>query len=140
MVKIFVYGTLRKGVYNYERYLKGKDTYRYNGYIKGSLKTIKEKIYPAFLPEGSNLVIGEIHEVDETAAKTLDELECYFGKNNPDNEYNKELLDVYNQDGEKIDQAYVYVFNMTNPINKTIIGDEIECHDYVEHLKNIKAI
>lgn len=140
MVKIFVYGTLRKGIYNYDRYLKGKDTYRYDGYIKGSLKTIKEKIYPAYLPEGSNLIIGEIHEVDEKTAESLDELECYFGKNNPDNEYNKELLDIYNQNGEKITQAYVYVFNMTNPINKTLIGDEIECHDYVEHLKNIKAI
>ena len=42
MVKIFVYGTLRKGVYNYERYLKGKDTYRYNGYIKGRVMNATE--------------------------------------------------------------------------------------------------
>ncbi|WP_294580616.1 gamma-glutamylcyclotransferase [uncultured Thomasclavelia sp.] len=135
MIKSFVYGTLRKGIYNYDLYLKGKNTFKCNAYIKGSLKTIKGKVYPAFLPEGSNLIIGELHEVDDKLAKQLDELECYYGKDDPRNEYNRELLDIYNQDGEIIDQAYVYIFNMDNPENKDIIGEEIECHDYVEHTK-----
>ena len=35
MARIFVYGTLRKGMYNYDRYLKDKQSFREYGYIKG---------------------------------------------------------------------------------------------------------
>ena len=45
--KIFVYGTLRKGMYNYDLYLKDEDSFRQYGYIKGSLMTIRGKAYPA---------------------------------------------------------------------------------------------
>ena len=35
--KIFVYGTLRKGMYNYDLYLKDEDSFRQYGYIKGKM-------------------------------------------------------------------------------------------------------
>ena len=48
MARIFVYGTLRKGMYNYDRYLKDKQSFREYGYIKGKLMSLKGQKYPAF--------------------------------------------------------------------------------------------
>lgn len=79
MVKRFAYRTLNE-IYNYDRYLKRKDTYHHDRYNKTSLKTIKEKDYPAYLFEGSNLIIGEIHEVAEITDNSLDKLEGYWRK------------------------------------------------------------
>ena len=49
--RIFVYGTLRLGMYNYDLYLRDEDSFRSYAYIKGSLMTIIGKIYPAYLCE-----------------------------------------------------------------------------------------
>ena len=72
MVRIFVYGTLRKGMYNYDQYLKDKQSFRKYGYIKGKLMSLKGQKYPAFLLEGDDMVLGEIHEVDDEFIKVLD--------------------------------------------------------------------
>ena len=47
--RIFVYGTLRLGMYNYDLYLRDEDSFRSYAYIKGSLMTILTKVYPAYL-------------------------------------------------------------------------------------------
>ena len=49
MKQIFVYGSLRKGMYNYERYVKGKSHFVGNGYVKGCLYALKDAAYPALL-------------------------------------------------------------------------------------------
>ena len=74
MKQIFVYGSLRKGMYNYERYLKGKSHFVGYGYVKGCLYALKDAAYPALL-DGDQDVFGEIYEIDEQVASAIDELE-----------------------------------------------------------------
>ncbi len=85
MARIFVYGTLRTGMYNYDQYLKDKQSFKKYGYIKGKLMSLKGQKYPAFLLEGNGMILGEIHEVDDEFIKVLDVLESYFGENNISN-------------------------------------------------------
>lgn len=136
--KIFVYGTLRKGMYNYDLFLRNEDSFRYYAYAKGSLMSICAKVYPAYLKEGHDMILGEIHEVSEETMKLIDKLEEYHGPDDPKNEYNKELCDIYNEQGEKIEQAYIYVYNMNNPTNVSLLGSDIESHDYVEYIQRVK--
>ena len=63
-MKLFVYGSLRMGLYNYELYLKGKSRFLGYGYVIGELYSLKERSYPALLP-GNSRILGEIYEVDE---------------------------------------------------------------------------
>ena len=49
-MKLFVYGSLRMGLYNYELYLKGKSHFLGYGYVIGELYSLKERSYPALLP------------------------------------------------------------------------------------------
>lgn len=65
MERIFVYGSLREGMYNYDLYLKSENTFRRYAYVKGTLFTIQSKPYPALLLEGDDMIIGEIHEVSD---------------------------------------------------------------------------
>ena len=64
MVRVFVYGTLRKGMYNHDIYLRERSVYCGDGYIKGSLMTIIGKIYPAYLCEGQDMIFGEVYDVN----------------------------------------------------------------------------
>lgn len=134
--KIFVYGTLRKGMYNYDFYLKDKDSFRKYGYVRGKLMTLKGKKYPALLLEGNALVLGEIHEVDSEFIDVLDGLESYFGESNPDNEYNKVICGIYDIDGKVIDQIPVYVYNISNVENAGLLDKVIECSDFLEYKQN----
>lgn len=138
MIRVFVYGSLRKGMYNYDIYLKNQSVYCGNGYIQGSLMTITGVIYPAFLQEGQDLVLGELYDVDEQTFKRLDELESYYGEHCQDNEYNRVCLDILDKDGKKIDQAYVYEYNMDNPHNVTALGEDILELDYVQYIQKQK--
>lgn len=136
--KIFVYGTLRKGMYNYDLYLRDEKSFRYYAYAKGSLMTILGRVYPAYLTDGQDMILGEIHEVSDETMNSIDQLEGYLGEGNPKNEYNKELCDIYNEQGEVVEQAYIYVYNMENPSNVFTLGKDIESHDYVEYIQKVK--
>lgn len=134
MARIFVYGTLRKGMYNYDRYLKDKQSLREYGYIKGKLMSLKGRKYPAFLLEGDDMVLGEIHEVDDEFIKVLDVLESYFGENNSNNEYNKIVCDIYDDNKTIIEQIPVYVYNDKNEDNARLLDKEIG-NDFVKYFK-----
>jgi len=75
---IFVYGTLRRGQGNFERYLA---TSRFvgEGTTQGSLLNIGH--YPGAIPVTDELpagtIIGELYEVDEKTLQRLDGLEGY---------------------------------------------------------------
>ena len=135
MARIFVYGTLRKGMYNYNRYLKDKQSFREYGYIKGQLMSLKGQKYPAFLLEGNGMILGEIHEVDDEFIKVLDVLESYFGENNPNNEYNKIVCDIYDDNETIIEQIPVYVYNDKNESNARLLDKEIG-NDFVKYFLN----
>lgn len=116
---------------NYDIYLKHLNSFRRYAYVEGSLYTIKGETYPALLLDGKDLIIGEIHEVDDETLIKIDELECYYGENHIDNEYDKIICPLYDENHDLIDHLPVYVFNMRNPHNQKILGELITCLDYV---------
>ena len=138
MAKVFVYGTLRQGMYNYDIYLKDQATYCGHGYIKGGLMTIIGKIYHAYLYGGQDMIFGEVYDVNDQTLAHLDELESYFGEDCRNNEYNKIYMDILDNDGKVKDQAYVYEFNMDNPMNVNLLGKDILEHDYVQYMQKKK--
>ena len=115
--KIFVYGSLRKGFHNYQRYLAGKVKKIEPGYVQGTLYFLKNKGYPA-LCYGHNQIIGEILTLNLPLTKILpdlDKLEGFISKNHPLNEYNREERLVFNMETHQTESLLVYVFNESNP-------------------------
>lgn len=134
MKKMFVYGTLRVGMYNYEEYYKEHDSYRQNAYVKGLLYTLKGKVYPA-LTEGTQMVLGEIHEVPDKVQDEVDLMEGFFGEGVMENEYDKTVSEIYDADGNVIDHLPVYFYNVRNAGNRALLGEVITGNDYVAYLK-----
>lgn len=134
MVKMFVYGTLRVGMYNYDKYYKKYDSFRCNAYVKGLLHTIKGEVYPALVP-GDEMVLGEIHEVPDEVQEEVDLMECFFGEGRMENEYDKIVHPIYDSEGNIIEHLPVYFYNLRNPQNRELLGDVITCNDYVAYMK-----
>ena len=134
MKKMFVYGTLRVGMYNYEKYYGEHCSFRRNAYVKGLLYTIKGRDYPA-LTEGEHMILGEIHEVPDEVQDAVDLMEGFFGEGNIENEYDKTVSEIYDSDGNVIDRLPVYFYNMRNPRNRELLGNVILCGDYVAYLQ-----
>lgn len=134
MKKMFVYGTLRVGMYNYEKYYKEHQSFRGNAYVKGLLYTIKGKVYPA-LTEGERMILGEIHEVPDEVQDAVDLMEGFFGEGNIENEYDKIVREIYDADGAVIDHLPVYFYNVRNFRNRELLGNVILCNDYVAYLR-----
>lgn len=134
MKRMLVYGTLRVGMYNYDKYYKEHDSFRRNAYVKGRLYTIRGKDYPA-LTEGDRMILGEIHEVPDQVQDEVDLMEGFFGEGNIENEYDKIVSEIYDADGTVIDHLPVYFYNVRNPRNRELLEDVILCNDYVMHLR-----
>lgn len=134
MKKMFVYGTLRVGMYNYEKYYKEHDSFRGNAYVKGLLYTLKGKVYPA-LTEGTQMILGEIHEVPDAVQDEVDLMEGFFGEGVLENEYDKTVSDIYDAEGNVIDRLPVYFYNVRNAENRALLGEIIAGNDYVAHLQ-----
>lgn len=111
-INIFTYGSLREGFFNYNKYLKGKVTSRKIGKVKNSdLYHMPYKGYPAIL-SGTGEVIGEVMVISDydNVMRAIDEMEGFISEENPNNEYNKKLLEVELEDGSK-EMCYVYCYN-----------------------------
>lgn len=120
--KIFVYGSLRSDMFNYNKLLNGKVLNVFKGKINGELFHIENKGYPAVIP-GNNVIVGELMELkhfNETL-KSLDKLENYTEDNNINCEYLRKLIEVELEDGNK-QKAYYYEYNPKANIN---IDDEL---------------
>lgn len=112
-INIFVYGSLREGFFNYDKYLKGKVLKLESAKIKNMVVYhMPYKGYPALL-EGSGEVLGEVMVLKdyENTMKTLDEMEGFISNDNPKNEYNKTLLEVEILESGKIEKCYTYCYN-----------------------------
>ena len=121
--KIFVYGSLRTGFYNYDKYLKGKVKDAKLGKVKGKLYHMPHKGYPALL-EGEDVVIGEVMTVKnfEEVMIPMDEMENYYGANDSRNEYNRIVMDVELENGETEScYCYYYAMNDEEVFNKNSI-------------------
>jgi len=115
---LFVYGSLMEGFFNSEKALRGKVEKRIKAKTKGRLYHLANKGYPAMV-SGEDTVYGEllvIKDLDDIFP-ILNEIENYFGENNPNNEYNRVVIEVETLDGKK-ELAYVYQYNDQNLENQ----------------------
>jgi len=73
-LRIFVYGTLRRGGFYHDRYLSRA---RFLGLARTALGFVLTDLgrYPGMIRGGSEAVIGELYEVDAESLSAIDELE-----------------------------------------------------------------
>ncbi|KAF0699315.1 Aste57867_10105 [Aphanomyces stellatus] len=110
----FVYGTLMKGFRNFERHVKPYRSLRVvssRGVVANASLVHFPMGYPGMYP-GTGVVVGEVVTVDDPAEYSafllgLDELEEFFGPNDPSNEYDRVEIDVACDDGAIV-RAWAY--------------------------------
>ena len=110
--KVFVYGSLREGFFNYDKYLKNKVSPASLGEVKGKLFHLSHKGYPALL-EGEDTIIGEIMEIKDFYENivSLDEMEGYLSfEDASNNEYIRTIMDVKNLHTNTMESCYVYKY------------------------------
>lgn len=127
-LKIFVYGSLRTGFFNYDKYLKGHVLKTERAKVSGTLFHMPNKGYPALL-NGIDEVYGEVMTIDnyEDVIESMDKMEGYLGVNNKENEYNRLILDVKLIDENKVEKCYVYMYNLEYS------KEFIENREYINH-------
>lgn len=136
--KVFVYGSLRSDMFNYDVYLDGKVEETKKATIKGDLFHIDNKGYPAVIP-GEGEVVGELMTFKnfESTLKDLDELEAYVEGDETENEYNRKVVDVILEDGS-VERAYYYEYNSSAEYNKDDKLVEVENGDWKSYMENIE--
>lgn len=117
-INLFVYGSLREGFFNYNKYLEGKVIEKKDAKLENmKLYHLPYKGYPA-LTFGEDTVYGEImvlsEEHYEDAMNAMDKLEGFISDNNPDNEYHKVIFEVENLLTNEKEKCYVYFYNKDN--------------------------
>lgn len=122
--RVFVYGTLRKnesraGVF------PGQEQLFENCHIEG-FDLLHLGGFPGIVP-GSGKVIGEVYSIDEDLLARLDRIEGYCGEPGPQNLYNREIVEVIDENGS-VGPAYVYVYNLEGSHRDT--HEKIESGDW----------
>ncbi|MDD3192510.1 MAG: gamma-glutamylcyclotransferase [Oscillospiraceae bacterium] len=109
--KMFVYGTLMRGFYNYDKALVGQEKSMVPARTRGRVWHMVDRGYPA-IKEGEGWVYGELVELKDFAAviDQMDDIEGYHGPDDPRNEYARILLPVENLETGKMEEAYVYYY------------------------------
>ena len=114
VTQVFVYGTLKPGEYNYQKYCQGKTIAEIPAYTIGELYHLAPG-YPA-MTEGNRQVEGYLLSfANKDILQSLDILEGYSERNAPElNDYNRELITVYSLSDEPLGEAWVYVMSIKN--------------------------
>jgi gamma-glutamylcyclotransferase (GGCT)/AIG2-like uncharacterized protein YtfP len=129
-LRLFVYGSLMGGFFNYEKVLAGKVLSRRRAIVRGKLFHQIAKGYPALVP-GSSPVAGEFLELldfDRLLADS-DRLENFFGPGQRENEYERRPTPVELGDTGVAALAWVYWYarddleTETNPAIFLSAGD-----------------
>lgn len=110
--KIFVYGSLRKDFFNYNKYLSGRVSNPTLAKVKGKLYHMPHKGYPALL-DGDDDVIGEIMEMKDFYKDIvpMDEMEGYVSAEDTSlNEYTRTVMTVKNLETNLEESVYVYKY------------------------------
>ncbi len=107
---VFVYGTLLEGFQNHDGYVKPYQHDAIPATIRGAIYHLPQG-YPG-LVEGTEDVVGALlffaeHEY-EAALAGLDELETYFGPDDPRNEYERMEVTAWVAETNEAVTAYVY--------------------------------
>lgn len=111
-VKVFVYGTLKPGEINYDRYCAGKVVKEQPAIAYGQLYHLSLG-YPGMI-RGDDQVQGFLLTFADSAIfDSLDQLEDYDPNRRPeDNEYNREQIEVYDKAGQSLGLAWVYFMTL----------------------------
>lgn len=111
LLPVFVYGTLRNGLGNYQHILEG-NTVREEPATMSGATMLDAGGFPFVIAEGEGTIIGEVMYLDpEYATLTmarLDRLEGYRGPGVPGNMYEREQVTVTSADGIPF-TAYAYI-------------------------------
>jgi gamma-glutamylcyclotransferase (GGCT)/AIG2-like uncharacterized protein YtfP len=109
LLKVFVYGTLKPGEYNYQRYCAGKVVAAQPATAFGRLFALPVG-YPA-MTAGEETVCGVLLSFSDPAVlQDLDQLEDYDPHRLPaQNEYNRVQIEVFDLSGQMLDFAWVYL-------------------------------
>ncbi|MEA5502526.1 gamma-glutamylcyclotransferase [Halotia wernerae UHCC 0503] len=107
-VRVFVYGTLKPGEANYQRYCAGKVLNAQRAVVKGQLFTLPLG-YPAITP-GEYFVHGYLLSfADLNILDALDKLEDYQPTRQMSaNLYSRQEVEIYDHQGLPLGQAWVY--------------------------------
>ena len=122
--RLFVYGSLMEGFFNYKKVLEGKVITRVPAIARGILYHQCKKGYPAMIP-GEGRVRGEFLELDnyESLITLCDNLEMYLGPGHPGNEYERRAEVVELETGETR-PAWVYWYarsDLNSPENPVVL-------------------
>lgn len=110
-IKVFVYGTLKPGESNYQRYCVGKVVQEQPAIAFGELFDLPVG-YPAMTPGDTPIRGFLLTFADPTILSALDELEDYHPHRTPEeNEYYRQQIEIYNQTKQSLGLAWVYLMN-----------------------------
>lgn len=112
MIKIFVYGTLKPGETNYQKYCQGKVTEVTKAIASGKLFKLPMG-YPAMIL-GDGRVYGYLLSFpDSQILPALDDLEDYQPtKPISENLYYRQSIEVFDLDGLSLGWAWVYLMTL----------------------------
>jgi gamma-glutamylcyclotransferase (GGCT)/AIG2-like uncharacterized protein YtfP len=108
---VFVYGTLKPGEENFDRYCAGRIVSAQEAIALGQLYDLPFG-YPAMTP-GSGLVYGVVLSfTDPTLLVHLDELEAFDPHRPPEeNEYIRQKIETFSLNCQPLGWAWVYLMN-----------------------------
>ena len=111
LLKVFVYGTLKPGEVNYQRYCAGKVVAATPAIARGQLFALSLG-YPA-MTTGTQTVHGFLLSFDHPAILSrLDALEDFVPGRSPEqNEYQRELIPVFGAEGQLLGDAWAYLMH-----------------------------
>jgi len=123
-MKIFVYGTLLKGL-SRDRKLS-RSEFIGAGTVSGALYDLGA--FPALLETEDNPITGELYEVDERTLLILDDVESYDSDNPADSLYIRKDIDVLLTKNDEIIKAQTYIYNRLLKISaiKIVSGNYFE--------------
>jgi gamma-glutamylcyclotransferase (GGCT)/AIG2-like uncharacterized protein YtfP len=112
-LNVFVYGTLKPGESNFDRYCGNKVIASNRAYILGELYHFPALGYPGMI-HGTRRVHGFVLTfADAMILTNLDELEDYDpGRQTAENDYTRELVMTYTPDGIPSISAWAYFMTL----------------------------
>lgn len=119
--KIFVYGSLMRDFYNFNKALSGKVLSSAPARVKGTLYHLVEEGYPA-LVSGDGWVYGELIQLKnfKDTVVHLDQIENYY-PDNANNEYERLITPVQVIETGSEEQAYVYWYSCEENIRENAV-------------------
>ena len=137
--QLFVYGSLMKDFFNYNKYLDGKVLKIEDAYIVGSLYHIENKGFPGYIPSGHDPVYGQIITISDYDAvlKAVDHMEGYKGVYSFTNMYNRKPIEVRSLDDQQAYTLQVYVYNMEAECNRDDQRIYIEHGSWRRYMKEV---